>query len=156
MEVATILKFLHIGSMFMAVGVSVGLEIMAHRVANTGDVRAIRTFFAQAEPVGTTIPILFMTGLAFGLLAAWTGAFNMLAPWLLMAYALFALTLALHMTVGARWFGGMGRLSAGAPDGAPTGELATLIHDPAARALQWYTLAMVITFVFIMVVKPFS
>ncbi len=156
MEAATILKFLHIGSMFMAVGVSVGTELMAHRVANSGDVHAIRTFFALVEPVAKAIPVLFLTGLAFGLLAAWTGAFNMLAPWLLLAYALFALTVTLHMTVGARWFGGMGRLSAVAPDGPPAGELAAMIHDPAARALQWYTIAMVISFVFIMVVKPFS
>jgi len=133
-EIPVILKFLHIGSMFMAVGVSVGLELMAHRVARTGDVPAIRTFFAQAEPVGKLIPILFLTGLAFGLLAAWSGAFDMLAPWLLLAYGLFVLTLALHMTVGARWFGGMTRLSAASADGAPSGELAALIHDPAARA----------------------
>lgn len=156
MGIATVLKFLHIGTMFMAVGVSVGMELMAHRVANSGDVRAIRVFFAQAASVGKAIPILFLAGLAFGLLAAWSGAFDMLAPWLLLAYGLFALTLVLHMTVGARWIGGMTRLSAAAPDGAPTGELDVLVHDPAARTLQWYTIGMVIAFVFIMVVKPFS
>ena len=56
MEPEQLLKVAHIGTMFMAVGVAVGTEVMAHRVANTGDAGAIRTYFAQAGRVITLVP----------------------------------------------------------------------------------------------------
>jgi thiosulfate reductase cytochrome b subunit len=156
MDPGVILKFAHIGTMFMAVGVAVGTEVMAHRVANTGDVGSIRTFFAQAKPVMVLIPILYVSGFAFGLAAGLAGAFDMFATWLLLAYGLFFLTFVLHRTIGAPWFERMTLLSAAAPDGAAGGELLAVIHDPRARLLLWYTIAMIIAFVFIMVAKPLS
>lgn len=156
MEPGVILKFAHIGTMFMAVGVAVGTEIMAHRVANTGDVAAIRTFFAQAKPLMRLIPVLYVSGLAFGLAAGLVGAFDMFATWLLLAYGLFFLTFVLHRTIGAPWFERMTLLSAAAPDGSATPELSAAIHDRRAAMLFWYTVAMIIGFVFIMVAKPLS
>jgi hypothetical protein len=156
MEPGVILKFAHIGTMFMAVGVSVGTEIMAHRVANTGDVGAIRTYFAQAKPVMALIPILYVSGLALGLAAGLVGAFDLFATWLLLAYALFFLTFILHRTIGAPWYERMALLSAAAPDGSATPELQAAIHDRRAAMLLWYTIAMIISFVFIMVAKPLS
>lgn len=50
----------------------------------------------------------------------------------------------------------MTRLSAGMYDGPATPELEQAIHDRAASWLFWYTIAMIIGFVFIMVVKPLS
>lgn len=156
MEPAIILKFAHIGTMFMAVGVAVGTELMGHRVANSGDVRAIRTYFAQARPIMNLIPVLYVGGLLFGLAAGALGAFNLLAPWLLLAYGLFFLTFLLHRFVGAPWFQRMTRLSAEFADGPASAELDAAIHDRAAEWLFWYTIAMIIGFVFIMVVKPLS
>jgi hypothetical protein len=156
MSPGVILKFAHIATMFMAVGVAVGTEIMAHRVANSGDVRAIRTYFAQARPIINIIPVLYITGLILGLAAGVLGAFNLLAPWLLLAYGLFFLTFMLHQLVGGPWFRRMTRISADLSDGPASPELESAIHDRAAGWLFWYTIAMVIGFVFIMVVKPFS
>jgi hypothetical protein len=101
-SVVLFVKFLHIAAMFCAVGVSVGTDLMAHRIAGTGDVRSIRTFFAQSRRLVMLMPVLFLTGLALGLLTAWSGALNLFAPWLIIAYILFALTLGLHATIGAR------------------------------------------------------
>jgi Predicted integral membrane protein (DUF2269) len=156
MHWAVAFKFLHIGSMFTAVGVSVGMEIMAHRVARTGDVRAIRVFFGQAQRLLAVIPPLFLTGLLFGLLAAWSGAFDVLATWLLLAYLLFGITLALHATVGASWFRRVTSMARTAPDGPASTELSAVLHERAAGLLQWYTVTAVVVLVFIMVVKPFS
>ncbi|HEX5039616.1 MAG TPA: hypothetical protein VFW95_05730 [Candidatus Limnocylindria bacterium] len=154
MEPGQLLKVAHIGTMFMAVGVAVGTEVMAHRVANTGDAGAIRTYFAQAQRVITLVPLLYVSGLAFGIGAGLLGAFDMFAPWLLLAYALFFLTFLLHRFIGAPWFERMTRLSA--MDGGVSPELEAAIHDRAAGWLFWYTIAMIIGFVFIMVVKPLS
>jgi hypothetical protein len=157
-EVSVVLfvKFLHIAAMFCAVGVSVGTDLMAHRIAGTGDVRSIRTFFAQSRRLVMLMPVLFLTGLGLGLLTAWTGALNLFAPWLVIAYILFALTLALHATVGARWFRRMDELAIASPDERPSGELLATALAPSARYLTWYTIAMVVFFVFLMVTKPFS
>jgi hypothetical protein len=156
MEPGIMLKFAHIGTMFMAVGVAVGTEVMGHRVANSGDVRAIRTYFAQAGPIMNLIPVLYVSGFLFGLAAGALGAFNLLAPWLLLAYGLFFLTFLLHQVIGGPWFRRMTRLSAELPDGPSSPELDAVIHDRAAGWLFWYTIAMILGFVFIMVVKPLS
>ena len=156
MEPGIILKFAHIGTMFMAVGVAVGTELMGHRVAGSGDVRAIRTYFAQARPIMNLIPVLYVSGLVLGLAAGALGAFNLLAPWLLLAYALFFLTFLLHQLIGGPWFRRMTTLSAQSSDASVSAELDAAIHDRAAGWLFWYTIAMIIGFVFIMVVKPLS
>jgi len=156
MNAVVFLKFLHIAAMFCAVGVSVGTDIMAHRIAGTGDVRSIRTFFVQARQLVMLMPILFLTGLALGLVTAVSGALNLLAPWLVIAYILFALTLALHATIGARWFRRMDALAVASPDAQASPELLAEARAPSARYLTWYTIAMVIFFVFLMVTKPFS
>ena len=41
-------------------------------------------------------------------------------------------------------------------DGGASPELGAAIHDRAAGWLFWYTIAMIIAFVFIMVAKPLS
>jgi hypothetical protein len=102
------------------------------------------------------IPFLYVGGMLFGLAAGLVGAFNLLAPWLLLAYSLFFLTFLLHRFVGAPWFERMTALSATAADGPASPELVAVIHDRWAGLLFWYTIAMVIGFVFIMVVKPLS
>lgn len=156
MELGTVLKVAHVGTMFLAVGVAVGTEIMAHRIADSRDVRSIRTFFGQAGAVMKVVPILYVAGALFGLLAAFARAFDPFARWLLLAYGLFFLTFLLHRAIGAPWFERMTRLAAAAPDGVAGGELRLAIEDPRARALFWYTLAMIVGFVFLMVVKPFA
>jgi len=156
MSVVVFLKFLHIAAMFCAVGVSIGTDMMAHRVAGTGDVRSIRTFFAQARQLVRLMPILFLTGLALGLLTALSGALNLLAPWLVIAYVLFGLTLALHATIGARWFRRMDELATASPEDHASPDLLAVASSPSARYLTWYTIAMIVFFVFLMVTKPFS
>ena len=156
MSVVLFLKFLHIAAMFCAVGVSIGTDLMAHRVATTGDVRSIRTFFAQARQLVMLMPILFLTGLVLGLLTAWSGALNLFAPWLVIAYVLFALTLALHATIGARWFRRMDELAIASPDDHASVQLLAVAGSPSARYLTWYTIAMIVFFVFLMVTKPLS
>jgi hypothetical protein len=155
-SVVLFLKFLHIAAMFCAVGASIGTDIMAHRVATTGDVRSIRTFFAQARQLVLLMPILFLTGLVLGLLTAWSGALNLFAPWLVIAYVLFALTLALHATIGARWFRRMDELAVASPDDHASAQLLAVARSPSARYLTWYTITMIVFFVFLMVTKPFS
>jgi hypothetical protein len=46
-----ILKFLHIGSMFLATALAVGPSVLLYRIARTGDLPGVRRTFAQAPMV---------------------------------------------------------------------------------------------------------
>ena len=48
-----IFKFLHIVSMFLAVGLTVGTELLLHRVANSGDVRAFAPRSRWSSPLAS-------------------------------------------------------------------------------------------------------
>src|SRR6476660_9732294 len=75
--------------MFAAVAVSYGgvfFFIVALRSGNTQPVRAMTS---TAKQTARVIPILYVGGGVFGLLAAIIAGYNLLAPWLIIAYVLF-------------------------------------------------------------------
>ena len=73
MDGFTLFKFLHIATMFTAVAGTVFPEVILHLIANTREPRTIATVAHIAERIGKVIPIFFVGGAVFGLLAAWTG-----------------------------------------------------------------------------------
>ena len=151
-----ILKFLHIAVMFAAVGVSLGPELLLRGIGRSGDVRAIRTGYSIAHRIGRAIPPLFVVGLIFGLLTAWAGAMNFLAPWLLIAYGLFVVATLLGARAIAPHIARVAALAAESPDGAPSTELTAAVTDPRVDTLVMVEVIVILAFVFDMVVKPFS
>lgn len=150
-----IFKFLHIVSMFLAVGLAVGTELLLHRVANSGDVRAIRTTFALVKPIGIAIPVMFVIGLIFGLITAATGQLNFLAPWLVLAYVVFGLTFVVTGIAGG-WPAKVAKAAAASSEEAPSVELTVLVHQGFPRFSMYFSLVAVVVLVFLMVVKPFG
>ena len=101
----TLFKFLHILTMFIAVAGAVIPEVVLHWVAGSGDVRAIRVFASIAAHVGKLLPIFFVGGAIFGLLAAATGSLDFFQPWLIAAYVVFVGAMAYAPNVAAmRYF----------------------------------------------------
>ncbi len=149
-----IFKYLHIITMFIAVALSVGPELVLHRVAQTGDVRAIRAAFGAAKPLGQLVPILFVVGLVFGLIATALGQFNFLAPWLIIAYVIFIIAMGIGSAVIGPWQQKVGMASAKNGDGTPSGELSALLSDRMITYAMWINLALVVLIVFVMVLKP--
>jgi Predicted integral membrane protein (DUF2269) len=154
-EKVSIFVFLHIITMFIAVAMSVGPELMLHRVAQSGDVRSIRAVFGAARPIGQLSAMIFGIGVIFGLIAAWLGKFNFLAPWLLIAYVLFIIVMALGGIVG-RWLQQVGMAAGESGEGDPSPELTALLHNPMATYAVWANLAIITLIVLVMVLKPFS
>jgi hypothetical protein len=151
-----IFKYLHILAMFSAVGSIIGTETLLHRVARSGDVRAMRTAFALARPMNVITPVLFLIGVALGILAAITGGLDLLAPWLLIAYVLFAVMFALGGAVQGRWLERIAAAAAVSDNAHPSPELQRLIHDRAALTAMYVGWILLVAIIFLMVVKPFS
>ena len=94
--------FLHIVVLFAAVAISAGTEVLLHRVAGSGDVRAIRTAFGLAKPLDRLIPGLYVIGGVFGVVAAVALDFDLLASWLVQSYVVFAIAFVVGGAVTGR------------------------------------------------------
>jgi hypothetical protein len=151
-----ILIYLHIFTMFVAVALSFGSVLMLHRVAATGNVAAIRTLFGAATPIARLIPMIFGAGMLFGIIAAIMMGFNLLAPWLLIAYGLSIVSSIIGGAVTGRWAANVTKAAAMTADEAASPELQVLLNDRRASQALWINLAVIALIVFDMVAKPFG
>ena len=150
-----LLVFAHVFTMFAAVAASYGTEFALRRAARSGDMQMVRGVFEAVRPAGQAIPILFILGLAFGLLAVFANAFNPFAPWLLIAYVVFVIALVLGGAVVGPWARRVGE-AVQRSGGAPSPELTTLLADSRVEVVFWVDWLILLVVVFDMVVKPFS
>lgn len=148
-------KYLHIVAMFFAVALALSSEIVLRRVATSGDVRAIRAIVPRVRPLGNIATVLFLSGFAFGIVAALTGQINLLAPWLILSYVAFVSATLIGALVSDPWAKRLDEAAVASPDDAPSDALRSVIADPVARAGTWALMALVAALVFFMVVKPF-
>lgn len=149
-----LILFLHIATMFTAVAVSYGGVIFFLVALRTGDTQRVRAMTASAKPIARAIPILYVAGGALGLLAAIVTGYNLLAPWLIIAYVLFVVLMVIGALFTGRTIDRIGEDVASAPDGP----LPTAV---TARTRQFYQVEvfdflLLFVIIFDMVVKPFS
>lgn len=156
MEPFVAFKYLHIVAMFFAVALAVSTEIVLRRVASSGDAAAIRTVLPRVRPLGNVATILFVAGVAFGIVAALTGQINLLAPWLLLAYAAFVGATLIGIFVTDPWAARLEAAAVATAEGGSPVALQTVIGDPVARAGTWALMLLIAALVFLMVVKPFA
>jgi Predicted integral membrane protein (DUF2269) len=93
--------FLHILTMFTIVAFHSGPQILALAAARTGQNGALGPIASLYERTGRTVPPLGILGALLGIATGLTGGFNLLAPWLLIAYALFVLLVVFGGVVSA-------------------------------------------------------
>ena len=148
-----IFKFLHIASMFAAVAAAVFPEVVLHFVANTRDARSIVTVTHIAERIGKLIPVLFIGGAVFGLLAAWAGELDFLAPWLLAAYVLFVLAMGTGIAFSDPWVRRL-QAAATASGDTPSAELQAVIDEPRAKIASAWLMGSIVVIIALMVFKP--
>lgn len=82
---------LHIVTLFAVVALHSGPQILTLVAARTGQstvVAGIASLYARS---GRAVPPLGILGALFGIATGLAGGFNLLAPWLLIAYGLFGL-----------------------------------------------------------------
>jgi len=155
MELFALLKFLHIGALFFAVALAISGEIVVRRVAASRDVRSIRTVVERVRPLaGTGANIFFLAGIAFGFLAAITGQFDLLRPWLILAYLAVAAAFVIGGTIIDPWVERLGRTAAASAEDRPSDDLLQVIGDPRARYGSVALMVLITFLIFDMVVKP--
>ena len=82
---------LHIVTMFAVVALHSGPQILTLAAARTGQSTTVAGIASMYARTGRAVPPLGILGLLFGIATGLTGSFNLLAPWLLIAYGLFGL-----------------------------------------------------------------
>ena len=147
--------FLHVITMFAAVALSGGSEILFGRIARTRDAAAIRRASEAFGQIAGYIAPTFIVGLAFGLIAVFVHGFNPFAPWLLLAYPLFVAGMLVGALVTGPWVGRVAE-AAGAAGDQPSTELDAAVDDPRGRTGQVVFWVLIAAIVFVMVVKPLS
>lgn len=152
----SLFKYLHILTMFAAVAAAVIPEVVLHLVANTRDARAIATFGAIAQRIGKVLPVFFVGGAIFGLLAAWTGQMNFLQPWLVATYVLFISGMLTGVLVTDGWVVRVTESAAASQGGEAAGALDAVIDDRRAKLGSAWLMLTIAIIIFLMVVKPGS
>ncbi|HYI67812.1 MAG TPA: hypothetical protein VEW95_12895 [Candidatus Limnocylindrales bacterium] len=150
----TIFKFLHILAMFAAVAGAVIPEVVLHWVASSGDVRAIRVFAGIAERVGKVLPVFFIGGVIFGLLAAATGSLDFFQPWLVAAYVVFAIAMVTGATTTGPWAARVAAAAEASGNDVLSPELELAIHDRRALIGSVVLMSAIVVMIFLMVFKP--
>ena len=150
-----ILVFLHVLAMFGAVSVAGGGDLVLRRIAQTRDVRAIRTAFDVYGRIARQIPVLFGIGLIFGLVAILVEAFNPFAPWLLLAYPLFIAGMLVGYLGIGRW-GDRVFAAASASGDSASAELEAAVTDWRGHVALIALWALIAAIVFVMIIKPFA
>ena len=147
-------KYLHILAMFAAVAAAFVPEIWLHVMARRNDVAGLRGYLPLTAQVGKLIPVLFVAGLAFGLLAAWAGELDFFQPWLIGAYVIFAIAMATGALVGGPWAVRMAEAASESPTDAPSPALTAAVHDQRGVISTTILMLSIIVIVFLMVAKP--
>lgn len=156
MDLVHVFLFLHITLIFFAIIASYGPDIVLRLAFMSGQVATVRGAHVASVRLGPVMPILYVTAGLFGLLTAINFGFDLLAPWLVIAYVLFAIAM-LTGIFGDRVFTiRLGELLATAPDGPLTPEIKDLFASTSHRAVTAFNYVWIPVLVFDMVVKPFS
>jgi hypothetical protein len=146
-----LLKFLHVGPMFLATALAVGPSVLLYLIARTGNVDTIRRAFAHTTSVFRAGGALYGLGLLFGFLAAVNGQIDLTASWLITAYALVGVLIVFNLGF-ERW---TKRIERAVEDASSPG---TDLDAAVRSRVPIYALAgmivLTISIVFVMVIKP--
>jgi uncharacterized membrane protein len=156
MSLTPILLFGHISLMFAAVAVSFGPSLLMQIAERSGQTALVRGVTLASKPVGVAIPILYVSGGIFGLLTAINVGYNLLAPWLVIAYVLFLIAMITGAGINRTFLLRLAPLVKDAPDGELTEPVRALFAEPRYRLVNILDYVVILALIYDMVAKPFS
>jgi hypothetical protein len=156
MSMPHILLFLHITFFFTAVTISYGPLLLLRLAYRTGEVGNIRGLALVHSRLGPLTFVLYMLGGIFGGLTAMAFGFDLLAPWLVIAYVAFAIAVLLGVTENRTWPLRLAEAVKRTPDGPLTPEIRDLFMNRTTLLVLAIDIVWVPVIIFDMVIKPFS
>ena len=151
-----LLVWLHISLMFVGVTISYGASLLFLAALRTRRTETVRAATAAVQPVVRFIPVIYGLAGLFGILAAINIGYNLFAPWLVIAYVLFAVLLGIGAGIVGPRLARVGQMVATVPDGPLPSEVMAV---STANGYLWIELLNFIglfVIIYDMVFKPFS
>lgn len=149
-----VFKFLHIASMFAAVTLIVGSIVFLDLLARRGDVQAYLRLDSVVRRTDMLAAGLFLLGLVFGFATALTGQLDLAASWLILAYMLVAAILVEGVFVTIPRYNHIRDVAMNSDQATAGRELSGLVRDPRHVALVTIVVALWVSVIYVMVVKP--
>jgi hypothetical protein len=145
-----LLKFLHVGSMFLATALAVGPAVLLFLIARTGSMDTIRRAFGHSTLIFRVGAAFYGLGLVFGFAAALNGQLDLTARWLIAAYLLVLILIGFNMAF-ERW---TRRVEEAVGHGAAASDLAAELRSRTPVYALGGMVTLTLLIVFVMVVKP--
>jgi hypothetical protein len=156
MPMPQILLFLHITFFITAITISYGSLLLLRLTYWTGQVGNIRGVVLVTSRLGPLTFSMYMLGGIFGLLTAITFGFDLLAPWLVIAYVAFAIAVFAGVTENRTWPIRLAHALERTPDGPLTPEIHDLFMNRRTLSVLVIDIVWFPVIIFDMVIKPFS
>jgi len=147
-------KYLHVLTMFVAVTLMFGGEVLFHLLRRTGDMATLRRFVDVVFPVFRVGVGLLTLGVAFGLAAAAAIGWNLTARWLVLAYGLAALIYAVGFGLGVPYFDRVRAALREHADDPAQPDLRRALGDRRGPIALVASTVLYVAILYVMVVKP--
>jgi uncharacterized membrane protein len=145
---------LHIVAVFIAFAFTTGVGIALTAIANTGDVRALRTAVRVMRPFNAAGGILLLVGVILGFGAAQMAGYTLGSTWLLVTFVAVALLFVFGFGVHMPWIARLRVAAAASPDDTPSADLQALIDNRFVRAAGPISGLLWIVILAMMVFRP--
>ena len=151
-----ILVWLHISLMFVGTILSYGITLLFLLALRSRRTENVRSLIGTVQPAVRFIPVFYGLAALFGVWAAIAIGYNLLAPWLLIAYVLFVVLLGIGVGIVGPRVERVGALVAEAPDGPLAPETYAAATAGGFLWIEVLDFAGLFVVIFDMVLKPFS
>lgn len=151
-DIWVLLKFLHVAAVIAVFSIQVASDLYFQRVTHSGSTEAVARLGAAIRQRSPVEAMIFEIAVVLGLLTAIFGGFNLLAPWLLLSYAVIVLAIVFALTYAARPFSAI-------LEAAEAGDADAMAKAASAPARRFALATPIILYgllVFLMVTKPFA
>jgi uncharacterized membrane protein len=155
MPVITTIYFLHVLFAFAAIAFLVVPGLILEMAARTKDVRLIRRIFRISNFHGRAGGTIALLAAIVGFVVAWRLGVPLDAGWLIAAYAVFVVVMALGIGYHGRREMRIAALADASPDESPSPALVAAIDDPLTVPIFWASGILWIVLIWLMVARPF-
>lgn len=145
----------HVILMFVGVAMSQGPALLLWNALRRGDVVAIRGILNTGRISAKFIGPVYLVGVLLGLVAVFTGKYNPLAGWLIIAYVLTLVAFISPQVLITPTYKRLGMAAGASPIEAPSAELRAEIVR-ATTPVFWLDALVILLLIIDMVLKPFS